>query len=52
MNFLIEAIVLVLIVAVIYYVSKMDRSTRYEYVEVEDEDGNIIEKVIDHKDKE
>ena len=52
MNFVVELIVVALIIAFILYIGKFDKENRYEYVEEKDEDGNIVEKVIDHKDKE
>lgn len=51
MNFVVELILLILIFAFIFFVSRIKTEDRYEYVEERDEEGNIIEKVIDHKDK-
>ena len=51
MNFLIELIIVAVVIAFIFFISRIDTEDRYEYVEEKDEDGNIIEKVIDHKDR-
>ena len=49
MNFIVELIIVALIFAFIFFIARTDTENRYEYVEEKDEDGNIIEKVIDHK---
>ena len=52
MNFLVELIVVAAVFGFIVYISRIGSSeNRYEYVEEKDEEGNIIEKVVDHKDK-
>lgn len=51
MNMIIELTVVALIFAFILFIARTDIENRYEYVEEKDEDGNIVEKVIDLKDK-
>lgn len=51
MNFLVELIIVAAVFGFIIYISRIGNSeNRYEYVEEKDEDGNIIEKVIDNED--
>lgn len=52
MNFVVELIIVVAVFGFIIYISRFGSSkNRYEYVEEKDEDGNIIEKVIDNEDE-
>lgn len=51
MNFIVELLVVAAIFAFIFFVARADNEDRYEYVEEKDEDGNVVEKVIDLKDK-
>lgn len=51
MDFVVELIVVVAIFAFIVLISKLGGENQYTYEEYKDEDGNIVEKVIDHKDK-
>lgn len=51
---MIEIIVVSLMLIFIFgflFFAPENKEVRYQYVEEKDEDGNIIEKVIDHKDK-
>lgn len=52
MNFLVELVIVFAIFSFIIFISRFGTTkNRYEYVEDKDEDGNIVEKVIDHNDK-
>ena len=51
MNLILGFIVVIAILVFIFFIARSDNKDRYEYVKEKDEHGNIIEKVLDHKDK-
>jgi hypothetical protein len=51
MSVVVEVIIAVAILAFIVLILKCGVEERYTYEEYEDENGNIVEKVFDHKDK-